>query len=334
MRKWVYRLTGAVVLTMLFPLVANAAWTWTPQTGRWINMKRLPKETPELQIEFARGLMLKGELKKALDETEKFTKFYRESPLADQNQYLRGEIKMAMGKDSEAAKEFQKVVAKYPNSALYEDVIKKQYEIGDKLYAKGLELRKKKFRMFRGSPLKKAIEVYSMVISNQPFTDAAAEAQYKLGLCHYTRKEYSEAAFEYKRVIEDYATSQWVDDARYGLSICYYDSSLSANYDQKPSELAITAIDEFKQQFPDDARGQELDAKRAEMRTRVAQQQLQTAQYYERRRDFDSARIYYNVLAEKYTDTAQGEKATKWIEQNPKTVVRAEDRILSGQQGS
>jgi hypothetical protein len=63
-----------VFVIMSFLLVWNSygQWTWTPQTGRFINVKRMPKETAELQIEYARSLYMQGELKKALKETEKF----------------------------------------------------------------------------------------------------------------------------------------------------------------------------------------------------------------------------------------------------------------------
>jgi len=329
MRKWSVGFVVVVAVAIFLPVTADAAWTWTPQTGRWLNTKRLPKETAELQIEYTRGLLLQGEIKQALDETEKFTRFYADSDLADQNQFLRGEIKLALGKEMDAAKEFQQLVTKYPNTTLYDAAIKKQYEIGDKLYEQGQQLKKKKFRLFRGNPLKKAIQVYSMVITNQPFTDAAAEAQYKVGLCHYARKEYVEAAFEYKRVIEDYSTSEWVDDARYGLAKCYYEGSLPPAYDQEPSQLAINAADEFVAQYPDDARAEEVKTIRTEMREKIAQQRLQTAQYYARRRNFEAARIYYTMLSEKFGETTAGAKAKEWLEKNPDTQVTAAERVVS-----
>ena len=318
----------ALVAAAVSCLPAYAEWTWTPQTGRWINVKRLPKETPELQVEYARSLMLEGEYKKAITETEKFTDYYSDTEYADKNQFLRGEIRMAQGKPIEAAREFQQVVAKYPNSALYDDVIKMQYQIGDQLYADGQKQVKKFWTLARKRPYKRASEVYSMVISNQPFTDAAAEAQYKVGLCRHTRKQYIEASFEYKRVIEDYSTSPWVDDAAAGLANCYYDSALPSDYDQQPSQLAVTAIDEFKERFPDDARNADLAEKKTKMQESIAEQRLKTAQFYEKRRNYDSARIYYQIAAKEFAGTAAAEKANQWLQQNPVAQPKLADRII------
>lgn len=313
----------AVALSVTW--VAEAQWTWTPQTGRWVNLKRMPKETAELQIEYARTLLVQGDLKKALRETEKFVEFYANDPLADQNQFLRGEIRMAQGQWMDAAKEFQQVISGYPNTAMYDKAIAKQYEIGDKLYEKGQNQIKKRWAIYRKRPLKRAVEVYTMVVDNQPFTAAAAEAQYKIGLCHYTRKEFTEAAYEYQRVVEDYAASDWVDDACYGLVMCYYDGSLPADYDQSASQMAIDSIDHFLEKYADDARSADLKEKRQEMRNRIAAQRLRNAKFYEKRREFESARICYQVIATDFADTSSAAEAQQWIAAHP--VQKSEGRV-------
>ncbi|HOD48593.1 MAG TPA: outer membrane protein assembly factor BamD [Candidatus Hydrogenedentes bacterium] len=309
------RRCGVLVAAALF-LAAGAsdAWVWNPATGRWINEKNLPQPTAQLQVEAARSLMEQGEYKRAIRETNKFDKYYLDSEWADDNQFLRGEINMRQGDYLDAANEFQQVITNYPDTDLYDTVIKKQYEIGDKFYALGEKRMGKRWTLFRSRPFKKAIQIYSMVIDNQPFQEAAAEAQYKVGLCHFTRDEYVEAAYEYQRVLEDYAGSDWVDDASYGLAMCYYEASLSPAYDQTRSRLAIEAIDEFKSRFPEDERTQGLDEKREEMREKIARQRLLTARFYEKRRRFDAARIYYEAVVEQFPDTAAATDAKDWLD--------------------
>ncbi|HPO16688.1 MAG TPA: outer membrane protein assembly factor BamD [Candidatus Hydrogenedentes bacterium] len=325
MVRWHRTLTW-LLIAVFAAGAAHAQWTWTPQTKRFINLKKLPKETPELQIEHARSLMMKKQFKEAWRETQKFSEAYSDSELADQNQYLRGEIKMRQGKWMDASKEFQRVLSAYPETALYEDAIKKQYEIGDHYYGKGVKNQKHWWNPLRKRSYKKAIKVYSMVIENQPFTMTAAEAQYKLGLCHFARKEYLEASFEYQRVIEDYKDSAWVDKAYYDIAMCYYKGSLDADYDQTPSELAVRSIDDFSARYPNDERNADLLKKRQEMRNRIAEQRLIVAQFHEKRREFDSARIYYDLLTTQYNDTPCGKTAQEWLDKHPKveTESRAE----------
>jgi len=293
---------------------ADAQWTWTPQIGRFVNAKRLPKETPELQVEYARSLMLQGEYKKALYETNKFSNFYADTDWADDNQFLRGEIRLAQDDYSAAAREFQMVIDGYPGTDLFDQVIQKQYEIGDEYFALGeANAGKGWWHPWRKRPYKKAAEIYNMVIKNQPFALAAAEAQYKVGLCHHIREEYIEAAYEYRQVVDSYASSDWVDDAIYGLAHCYYDSSLEPDYDQVPCQLAINAIDDFKSLFPNDERVAELDTIRGEMRESIAAQRLKTAQFYEKRRKFEAARICYQVIVDEFADTSVAQTANAWL---------------------
>jgi outer membrane assembly lipoprotein YfiO len=290
-----------------------AQWTWTPQTGRWVNLKRLPKETPQLQIEYARSLLLEGKYDNAWRETRKFITFYEDSEYRDDNQFLRGEIKMAQGKLLEAAREFQSLIANFPDTDHYDEAIEKQYEIGDRYFERGQKKMDQRWTLWKKRPLKRAVEVYSMVIENQPFTANAAKAQYQLGLCRYTTENYLEAAFDYRRVIEDYAGSDWVDEASFGLAMCYYDMSLPPDYDQTPSQLAIDAIDNFESRYPDDERLADLRTKQAEMQEKIAQQQLLTAKFYEKRRRFGAAKIYYEVLVEKYPDSQAAQVASEWL---------------------
>lgn len=309
-RRWL-PVTAALLLAAV-AVEAHAQWTWTPQTGRWINLKRLPKETPELQVEYARSLYLDGDLKKALRETDKFDRFYGDNDAwADDNQFLRGEIEAAQGDYLKAAREFQQVIVNYPDSPLYDEVIARQYDIGDMLYAKGQRNVEEKgwWNIFRKRPLRRAIEVYGMVLENQPFTNEAAEAQYKVGLCHFALDQYIEAAYEYRRVVDDYARSEWVDEASYGLAQCYYEGSHPPEYDQEPSYLAIDAVEAFKARFPNDPRVDELEGVAEEMRNRIAEQRLLTAKFYEKRRRFEAARIYYEVVVDQFPGTPAAEEA-------------------------
>lgn len=326
-----WRIACAGVLAHLLTAVfsAQAQWTWTPETGRFVNMDSLPKETAELQVEYTRSLVLGGDLGKALNETEKFSKFYPDTEYADDNQFLRGEIKFAKKDYLDAAEEFQQVISVYPESPLYDDVIANQYKIGDTLYEKGLKQRERaskgfkpwrrmnRFNPFRRRPLKKAIDVYTIVIDNQPFTSEAAEAQYKTGLCYFTRREYLEAGFEFRRVIEDYAGSEYVREAYFYLTRSYQEAALSPDYDQAPGNLAIGAIGEFARRYPGDSRVAERREVSDEMRESIAEQRYRTAKFYEKRVQLDSARIYYEIVAGEFEGTKAAEKAEKWLAENP-----------------
>lgn len=327
MQNRVSRLLGLGLLILASPVMAE--WTWTPETGRLVNLNRMPKETPELQVEYARTLMVGKHYTQAFEETNKFIKFYPETDWSDDNQKVRGDIRLAEESYMKAADEYQLVITGYPSSDLYDSVIQQQYKVGDTLFAKGQKRAERvdeasswnlyrKWGFFKHRPLKRAIDVYTMVIDNQPFTDTAAEAQYKVGLCHYTRGEYLESAFEYRRVLEDYGHSEWVQEALYGLTLAYHKVARLPDYDQAPSQLGIDTIAQFKRQYPQDSRGKEMEATSAELLGRIAQQELQTARHYEKRGKKLAAYRGYEGVANQYGSTPAAEKARAWLAVHPK----------------
>ena len=111
--------------------------------------------------------------------------------------------------------------------------------------------------------------------------------------------------------------------------MCYYKAALPSAYDQTPSTLAVDAIDDFAARFPEDERTPELKEKRSEMRESIAQQRLETARFYERRREFPAAKLYYEMLSEEFPDTESGSEARSWLENNG-GILHAGDKYESG----
>ena len=320
MQRFLLRAFAALILTLTFAEAVHAQWIWTPQTRRFINIDRLPKETPELQVEYARSLLLEGRHRKAVRETLKFEEFYGDTEFADENQFLRGEIMKDQGRYMAAAREFQLVRTGYPNSDLHDRVIDEQYEIAQRYYDKGVSNQDRDwYYLFKNRPFRRAIEVYTMVIGNERYGSRAPEARYRIGLCYFTREEFQEAALEYRTVIEEYPDSDWVDEASYDLAMSHYLRSLPPEYDQVPSFLTIEAVDDFKARFPLDPRNDDLEPKKAEMWESIAQQRLQTAQFYERRRQFQAALLSYEVVAEQFPGTTAASEAETWLASNGDT---------------
>ena len=76
--KTLFTLSITVMLLALACEYAHAAWTWTPEIGRWINIRRQPRETAGLQFQYAEKLLTDGETEKAIDEYRKILRFFPE----------------------------------------------------------------------------------------------------------------------------------------------------------------------------------------------------------------------------------------------------------------
>ena len=302
----------AVVL-VAYAGAANAVWVWTPETGRWVNPKNQPKETPEAQLEYASQLRLAGDYEEALGEYEKFFKFYPDSDLCPEAQFQIGELYEARGDYERASKEYQKVVSNWRASDLFDKVLEKQYEIADRFYQEEMA-RTRRFRLFRGRYLRRAIRIYEQVIENAPFGPAAAQAQYRIAECYFASGHYLEATYEYQKVLDEYPSSEWAGQAMYGLAMCYYEQALPAEYDQTIARKSVEQFRLFAGLYPDDPKTQEATQKIADLLEEMARQQLVVAAYYEKIQRPDSARVYYRTVVAKYPGTQAADEAKEKLE--------------------
>lgn len=309
MRKRCLRvLAGVALILALASTGAHAAWTWTPEVGRWINLKRQPRETAALQFQHAEELLADGDTEKAISEYEKVLRYFPDSNYCDLAQYSIGRTLEAQGDYDEAVEAYQSVIEEYPNTKLFDNVLEKQRKIGDHFFQLGVE-RQERFMLFRGSNFDKAIETYRQVINNQPFTEFSAEAQYRIGLCYFNLELYDEASVEYQKLIDYYPSSPWTAEAAFGTASCKHCQALPLEYDKTAVDEAIGKFRYFLREFPKSSRADEASEKLQELRELAAGHDFNIAMYYHRYMKYDAARLYFDSIAREYPETQWAEKA-------------------------
>lgn len=301
-----------LIAAVLLSVSAEAAWIWTPQTGRWINPRRQPRESAALQFQSAEELLNKGETKKAIGEYQKVLKYFPDSNYCDLAQYSIGRALEAQEDYEDAVEAYQEVIEDYPNSQLFAHVLEKQRKIADHYYDLGVK-REERFFLFRGGNFDKAIEIYRKVINNQPFTDFSADAQYRIGLC-YTRLElYTEASAEFQKVIDFYSTSQWAGEAAFACAESEAKQALPCEYDKTAIEKAISKYNYFLKMYPDSSRAEEARARMNKLMETAAEHEFEIGMYYHQNLRFDSARLYLKSVIVQYPRTQWAEKAQETL---------------------
>ena len=84
-----------------------------------------------------------------------------------------------------------------------------------------------------------------------------AEAQMKLADCYFLQNDFTEARFEYEEVIRLYKEYEEIGKAYFQIGVCYWEESLSPQYTQTETNLAISAFETFLEKFPTDKRKNE-----------------------------------------------------------------------------
>jgi len=312
-------LIAAVIYCLTGCSLSHAYWIWTPKSKTWTNPKQAPKGTPREQYDWAMQFFLAKDYSRSIGEFKKMIKVYPQSELAPDAQYYIGRSYEERREYYAAFLAYQKVIDIYPRSELTDEIIERQYKIGN-LYFSGQKER------LLGMPIvpaiDKALEVFDKVVASAPYGKYADLAQFKVGECYKKNSQFKEAVEGFGKIVSDYPKSLLYDQAKYEVAYCTYKMSLRANYDQEPTEEAIKEFKEFVK--VKDKSGTIEDAQQALVRLqeRKAESLYTTARFYEARGHYESAVIYYKDLMGSYPKTSWAKKAFSKITELEKRLEK------------
>jgi len=284
-------------------------WIWTPKTGKFINPKTSVKPTPKEQFDFAKGFYDQKKYEDARREFAKLVKSYSKSFEASEAQYYLGRAEEEMDNLYEAYLAYQKVIDKYPFSERIQEIIEREYKIGE-AFMSG------KKRKALGVPLlvdNPAIEIFTKVVENSTYGPLAAKAEYKLGLVLKGLLRYYEAEDAFNKIISSYPDSEWAAAAKFQIASCRAAVSRGPAYDQESAVEAKQKFEEFVKEHPDAVLSKEAEKNIEQLQDKEAQGNYNIAHFYERQNKFAAAKIYYQDLIDRYPDSAWAAKALERI---------------------
>lgn len=291
---------------------AQAFWVWTPETNKFVNPKYAVKEVPSEQLSFALDFFSVNQYKQAIQELEKLIKHYPKAREASEAQYYIGLSYEKMDRPETAYKEYQKVIDTYPFSERSAEIVKRQYDIGSLLMDGKMNPKNRFLDSLSGTDYD-IIEIFRSVIKNAPYSEWAAPSQYKIGLYLMEKELYQEARDEFEMVINDYPDSEWARAAQYQIALTDSKRSTDAEYDQKVTKAAVDGFNDFLETYPDAQLSEDAKVEIAKLRDKEAKNSFVIAQFYEKQKNYNAAKIYYQGIVSKYSGTEWATKALKRI---------------------
>lgn len=302
-----------VIATLIFSLAAGTAqayWIWTPKSGKWVNPKQVAKPTPQEQFEYAKGFYDLKKYEDAKREFKKLLKSYPKAAEAAESLYYLALVEEAQGNLYEAYKTYQKVIDKYPFSGRIQEIIEREYKIGEAFMSGG---KRKALKM--SLPVENpALEIFSKVIENSTYGPLAPKAQYKLGLVLRKLLRYYEAEEAFNKVIANYPDSEWVAAAKFQLAACRAALSRGPDYDQGAAQEAKQQFEQFVQEHPDAILSQEAEKNIDQLKDKEAESNYNTGRFYEKQKAPASAKIYYDEIIKNNPQSLWAVKALERLE--------------------
>ncbi|MFA4842473.1 MAG: outer membrane protein assembly factor BamD [Candidatus Omnitrophota bacterium] len=302
----------ALILLILGLTVTPAYpyWIWTPKTGKWVNPKALAKPTPQEQFEYAKSFYDLKKYQDAKREFKKLLKAYPKSAEAAESQYYLGLTEEAEGNLYEAYLAYQKVIDKYPFSERIQEIIEREFKIGEKFMA-----GEKRKALGMALPVENpAIDIFTKVVDNSTFGPLAPVAQYKLGLVLKSLLRYYEAEDAFNKVLSNYPNSDWTEAAKFQIAACRAAVSRSPDYDQWATAEAKEKFEEFVREHPDAVLSRDAEKNIEQLREKEAEASLNIGRFYEKQKAYAAAKIYYEEIINEYSDSPWSAKALERLQ--------------------
>jgi len=287
---------------IIFVLSVNPVysfWIWTPKTRKWVNPKNVAKDSPKAQFEYALNFYNEKKFDDSLREFRKLLKEYPKSFEASESQYYLGLIEEERGNLYEAYLAYQKLIDKYPFSERIKDVVEKEYNIADK-FMSGYKRKALGVTLPVENP---AIEIFTKVVENSNYGPLAPKAQYKLGLVLKGAQRYYEAEDAFNKIASNYPDSEWVEPSKFQIASCRAAVSRSPDYDQGAAGDAKEKFEEFVREHPDAVLSLDAQKNVDRIREKEAEASYNIARFYEKQKNFSSAKIYYNDIIDSHPES-------------------------------
>ena len=291
-------------------------WSYEPVGGtKWTRTRA--KE----QLDVAQEAFDAKDYKLSFKAARRVTRVWPFSDYAPQAQYLVGRSQEERGNDEKAFKAYQTMMEKYPKSENYEDVLQRQYVIANRYLAGQW------FKLWGVIPffpsMDKTVQMYEKLIKNGPFSEVAPHAQMNIGAAREKQSDYPEAVKAYEQAADRYHDRKQVAaDALYKAAEAYLKQAKTAEYDQSIAGRAIATYTDFMTLYPDDPRAAEAREKISSLRTEQARGNVLVAKFYEKKKRWDGALVYYNEAIVRDPQSKYADEARKRIEEIKKRTLK------------
>ncbi|MDR2171825.1 MAG: hypothetical protein LBP59_16905 [Planctomycetaceae bacterium] len=172
-----------------------------------------------------------------------------------------------------------------------------------------------------------AQKAYEMIFINDPNNPLADDAVMAIASAHLARgryegdTSYEKAAFYFKYLTENYPLSEHFDEARKGELFARSEAYMGAEYNQKTLDSAKELAEIINSTQLPNAIDNDKDENNAiaelneNIITKNAEREWVLGQYYDVKKYYGSAKMFYQKVIDKYPQTTYAEKARKRLEQ-------------------
>lgn len=239
-----------------------------------------------------------------------------DSPLEEDAMFMQAESEFFADRYSTATDSYANLLKKYEGTRYINKVMQRQYAVGRYWDDKGKQVYNyvpnvsDKTRPFWDTA-GHSIAVYESIRLNDPTGPLADDAIMATANAYFREGKFEDAAYHYDLLRKDYPKSEHQAQAHLLGLQSRMNSYQGSQYDSTPlaeaEKLADTTVKQFANAMPEE-RTRLLETQN-KIRIQQAERDFENGEYYYRRGYYGAAKYYFEVVADKYPETALAQMA-------------------------
>jgi len=171
----------------------------------------------------------------------------------------------------------------------------------EELYAEALDtLEGNSWLLFRTTNYARAIEKLQSIIDNYPYSEVAVLAELKIADAYFDDHRYDEALSYYRDFADLHPQHEKVPYTILRSALCRERQMHAANRDQTATRDALLHLDRLLAKYPHSPEAQEAEIMWRDLRTHLAENVAEIAEFYMKREEYESAAERYRSILNEY----------------------------------
>jgi len=168
-------------------------------------------------------------------------------------------------------------------------------------------------RSFNEKKYVRAIDSFTKIKTDYPFSPLVTQAELKTADAHYLNEQYPEAVNLFKEFQALHPTSEHMPFVTLRLGQAYFDQFTGVDRDQKNTELAKGYFETVITNYPKSPQAPIAKEKLAQAVGYLAEHEFTAAQFYYQQQKYPAARDRFEEIVRKYRDTPTAVKSLYFL---------------------
>ncbi|MFQ6034899.1 MAG: hypothetical protein ACE5NM_03500 [Sedimentisphaerales bacterium] len=305
-------LTVVVLSGQVGPVSAD---TWQLEQGReWKPAQAEDEDKYLMVVARTEKLVSTGQTKALRKEWGKLKKLFPEIAEQDLDIFIEAELLFSKGKFTKAVRSYDKFLDKdYHESKLYDAALQRQFHIAEAFLA---GRKKTVLGIFKIKGYATGVKIMESISDRADDRAIAIRAAVAVAKSYEQREMFNEAYLKWSEISWQWKTGQVAKQALLRMARCKHAAYKGPKYDASALNSAKSYYEQFKLQYPEDAKELGVDKILKQIEEQLAYKQFSIGQYYQKTGNRLSANLYYDMVIQNWPKSSAAELAKQVLNKN------------------